>query len=51
MRKNTAKAYIWNALSAIGQEYSDTIYENVVNYLDNVGNVDLCKVKALQSML
>ena len=38
-------------MSAIGGDYSEVIYENVLNYLDNASNVDLCKVKALQSMI
>jgi hypothetical protein len=38
-------------LSAIGEDYAETIYENILNYIDNVSNVDLCKIKALQSML
>lgn len=47
----TKKTYIWNVLSAIGDDYAETIYENVLNYLDNVANVDLCKAKSLQSMV
>jgi len=38
-------------LSTIGGEYANTIYENVLNYIDNVANIDLCKVKSLQSMI
>lgn len=44
-------SYIWNVLSAIGDDYAETIYENVLNYIDNVSNVDLCKIRALQSMI
>lgn len=44
-------SYIWEVLSAIGGDYAETIYENVLNYIDNVANVDLCKVKDLQSMI
>lgn len=47
---NNENTYIWNALSAIGQDVSDTIYQNVINYIDNVANVDTCSVKALKSM-
>lgn len=47
---NNENTYIWNALSAIGQDVSKTIYQNVVNYIDNVANVDTCSVKALKSM-
>lgn len=49
--QQTKNSYLWDALSSIGDEYGEVIYENVLNYLDNVGNVDLCNVKALQSML
>lgn len=50
-KKDTKDAYIWTVLSAIGNDYGETIYENVIDYLDNVSNVDLCKIKALQSMI
>lgn len=49
--KDTKDAYIWKALSCMGEEYGEIIYENVLNYLDNASNVDLCKVKALQSLM
>ena len=48
---DTKKSYIWSVLSAIGDNYAETIYENVLNYLDNVSNVDLCKAKSLQSIV
>ena len=41
---------VWEALSSMGEELADTIYENVLNYIDNVANIDTCKVKALFSM-
>lgn len=40
-------SYIWKAISAVGDDVANTIYENVLNYIDNISNVDLCKVKAL----
>jgi len=49
--EHTKEGYIWAAISAIGGNYAETIYENVLNYIDNVSNVDLCKVKNLQSMI
>lgn len=49
--KDTKDSYIWKALSCMGEEYGEVVYENVLNYLDNVANVDLCKIKALQSMM
>ena len=47
-QKDTKDAYIWNALSVIGDKYAETIYENVINYIDNAANVDLCKINVLQ---
>lgn len=49
--QNNKGTYIWQALSAIGNDYAEVIYENVLNYIDNVSNVDMCNVKALQSMI
>jgi len=47
----TPKTYVWEVLSAIGDDVGSVIYENVLNYIDDVSNVDLCKVKSLRSML
>lgn len=47
---NNETTFIWNALSAIGQDVSETIYENILNYINNVSNIDTCNVKALKSM-
>jgi len=49
--RNNENTYIWSAVSAIGEDCSEVIYENVLNYINNVSNVDLCKVKALKSMI
>lgn len=46
-----ADSYIWDAVSAIGENVADAIYENILNYIDNVQNVDLCRVSALKSMI
>lgn len=43
--------YLWEALSAIGTDIGETIYQNVLNYVDNASNIDLCKLTALCSML
>ena len=43
-------SYIWYALSAIGQDVSNTIYENILNYIDNIANIDKCNIKALRSI-
>lgn len=39
-----------NVLSAIGDQLGSKMYEDILNYIDNVGNVDICKVQALQTM-
>lgn len=44
------KSFVWYGLSAISETVGNTIYENVLNYIDNVANIDVCKVKALASM-
>ena len=38
-------------MSAIADDLGETIYSNVLHYIDNVSNVDVCKVRALRSML
>lgn len=48
--KETENVFLWKALSCLGQEISETIYSNVLNYIDNVANIDTCTVKALNSM-
>lgn len=45
--KDANLAYFWTTLSAIGNDLSEEITENVTNYIDNVSNIDTCKVKAL----
>ena len=49
--KLTERSYIWNALSAVSQDLGQALYENVRDYIDNVSNVDTCKVHALKSMM
>ena len=49
--KKTERSYIWEALSAVSQDLGQSLYQNVKNYIDNVSNVDTCKVKALRSMM
>ena len=48
--KDNEKSFIWKALQEIGGDISNTIYENILNYIENVGNIDTCKVRALFSM-
>ena len=49
--KKTEKSYIWEALSAVSEDLGQTLYNNVKNYINNVANVDTCKVRALKSMM
>lgn len=45
------QSYIWEALSAISQNLGQELYSNVIHYIDNVSNVDVCRIKSLRSML
>jgi len=51
LKKHTKDAYIWNALSAASEDIGQALYSNVRHYIDNVSNVDTCKIKSLKSML
>ena len=42
---------MYKALSATADEIGDIVYLNVRKYIDFASNVDICKVKSLQSML
>ena len=46
--KNTS---IWRALSAISEDFGTEFYDNTLNFIDNVDNLNVCKVKALQSIV
>ena len=48
--KSTEYNRIWQALSAIGQEIGGEFKQNIDNYIDNIANIDLCKVSALKSI-
>lgn len=48
---DTRDAFLYKALSATADEIGDIVYLNVRKYIDFVSNVDICKVKSLQSML
>jgi hypothetical protein len=37
----------YTTLSAIGEDVCDKLYNNILNYIDNVGNVDTCNIKTL----
>lgn len=48
--KKTDKSYFWEALSAVGEEVGSVIYENVLNYVNNVSNINTCRLRALTSI-
>lgn len=48
---DTRRSYLWSSLSAITEDVGEAIYQNILNYIDNVCDVDTCSVKALQSMI
>ena len=41
---------MWRTLSAVAEQIGGVMQENVANFVDNVSNIELCKIKALQSM-
>ena len=43
--------YIWKVLSSAGNDLGEVLYENVADYIDNVSNIDTCKIKSLMSMM
>lgn len=43
--------YVWQALSAVGEKIGTAVHESILNYIDNVANIDTCNVRALQSMI
>lgn len=48
---DNSDTYIWTALSAIGDDIGEVIYQNVLNYMQNVTDIDTCSIKSLQSMI
>ena len=46
----TKDNYIWYALSATSEDVGEALYQNVLNYMQNVADIDTCTIKALQSM-
>ena len=48
--KENDKTYFWTALSAVGEEVGSVIYENVLNYVNNVANINTCRLRALTSI-
>lgn len=45
------EAFIYQVLSAASDDIGQTIYDNVKRYVSYISDVDVCKVKALKSML
>lgn len=51
LQKPSHEAFIYQVLSAVGDNLGSTVYDNVKRYVDYISNVDICKVRALKSML
>lgn len=47
----SSRSYIWSALSGVSEQLGESLFMNVRDYIDNVANVDTCKVKSLMSMM
>lgn len=47
----TKETSFWRSLSAVSEQLGKEFYDNVLNFIDNICNVDLCKVQSLQSMI
>ena len=50
-KAETSETSIWRSLSAVAEQYGSVFYNNTLNFIDNVTNIDLCKVQQLQSMI
>ena len=48
---DNGKTNIWKALSAVGNDTGQILYDAVLNYIDCTSNIDTCNVSALRSML
>lgn len=48
--KHNENTFIWEALSAIGNEIGETVYENVLNYIQNVADINTCSIKSICSI-
>src|SRR5574344_253715 len=46
----TAASNIWTMLSAIGEDIGGEFNEKLINYIDNITNIELCKVHSLESI-
>jgi len=42
---------VWEVLSAVANDVGQSLFTNVRDYIDNVTDVDVCKVTALRSMM
>jgi hypothetical protein len=49
--KHNDKTFLWEALSAMSEKLGKDLFLNVRDYIDNVTDIDVCKVNALRSMM
>jgi len=47
---DTKESYVWTAMSAVADDIGEVLYEKVLNYIDDVCDIDTCSIKALKSM-
>ena len=47
----TKETSLWRSLSAVAEQLGETFYSNVLNFIDNIYNIDTCKINALQSII
>jgi VIT1/CCC1 family predicted Fe2+/Mn2+ transporter len=47
----TAQTSLWRSLSAVAEKLGREFYDSTLNFIDNIANIDLCKVSQLQSLI
>ena len=48
--KSDETTIVWETLSAIGNDISRVLYENILNYIQDVSDINTCAVKSVCSM-
>jgi len=48
---DTKQSYIWSALSAVADDVGEVLYEKILNFIDDVADIDTCSIKSLESMV
>jgi hypothetical protein len=50
-KTETQDTNIWTTLSAIASVVDQQFYEHILHYIDNISNIELCKVASLESII